>query len=195
MIRPLLKKNDRLAGWLIIVFSLVVFAGVTALGRMPKPERSFSFDIHLLPLANAILNTCVALLLIAALIAVKQRRYLLHRNLMLNAIIFSVFFFIIYITYHFLSGEARFGDINHDGIVDAAEKLAAGNSRIIYFVLLSSHILLAGLALPFILYTAYRGLSGEYTRHKKLARFTWPLWLYVALSGVAVYVMIAPYYQ
>ena len=62
--RPVLKKNDRLAGWLIIIFSIIVFAGVTALGRMPKPEREFSFDIHLLPMANAIINSCVALLLV-----------------------------------------------------------------------------------------------------------------------------------
>lgn len=193
--RPVLKKKDRLAGWLIIVFSIIVFAGVTALGRMPKPEREFSFDIHLLPMANAIINSCVALLLVAALFAVKARNYVRHRNLMVAAIIFSVFFFILYITYHFLSGEARFGDLNGDGIVDAAEIAAAGGMRTVYFILLSTHILLAGLALPFILYTAYRGLSGEYAKHKKLARFTWPLWFYVAVSGVAVYLMISPYYQ
>lgn len=194
MLRPLLKKNDRLAGWVIILFSIIVFAGVTALGRMPKPDRQFSFDIHLLPMANAIINSCVALLLLAALMAVRKRNFLLHRNLMLTAILFSVFFFVLYITYHFLSGEARYGDLNNDGVVDAAEKLAAGNGRTIYFVLLSTHILLAGLALPFILYTAYRGLSGEYQKHKKLARFTWPVWFYVAVSGVLVYLMISPYY-
>lgn len=195
MLRPLLKKNDRLAAWIIISFSILVFIGVTALGRMPKPERDFSFDIHLLPLANAITNSCVTLLLLAALIAVKQKKLLLHRNLMLTAIVFSVVFFVIYITYHFLSGEAKYGDLNGDGIVDAAELIAAGSSRNLYFVLLGTHILLAGLALPFILYTAYRGLSGDYQKHKKLARFTWPVWFYVALSGVLVYVMISPYYQ
>jgi len=195
MLRPLLKKNDRLAGWLIILFSILVFAGVTALGSMEKADRTFSFDIHLLPLANACINSCVTLLLIAAFICVRRKRYVAHRNLMLAAMFLSIFFLVLYITYHFLAGEARFGDLNHDGVVDAAEKITAGSRRLVYFILLSTHILLAGLALPFILFTAYRGLSGEYQRHKRLARITWPVWLYVAISGVLVYLMISPYYN
>ena len=93
-----------------------------------------------------------------------------------------------------LAGDTRFGDINHDGIVTEAEKSGAGSLRIIYYIILGTHIPLAGLILPFILFTAYRALIGEYPEHKKLARITWPVWFYVAITGVAVYLMISPYY-
>jgi putative membrane protein len=74
------------------------------------------------------------------------------------------------------------------------EKAGAGSIRIVYYIILASHIPLAGIILPFILFTAYRGLTGDYPRHKKLARITWPIWFYVAVTGVLVYWMISPYY-
>ncbi len=106
----------------------------------------------------------------------------------------SILFLVSYICHHLLAGETRFGDVNHDGIVSEIEKANAGSSRIIYYILLGTHIPLAGIILPFILFTAYRSLIGEYERHKKLARITWPLWLYVAVTGVVVYIMISGYY-
>jgi putative membrane protein len=106
----------------------------------------------------------------------------------------SVLFLASYIAHHLLAGETRFGDIDHNGIVTEQEKSLAGSARILYYVLLGTHIPLAGIILPFILFTAYRGLTGEYFKHKKLARITWPIWFYVAVTGVAVYWMISPYY-
>jgi putative membrane protein len=94
-----------------------------------------------------------------------------------------------------LAGEAKFGDVNHDGIVDDAEKLAVGSMRIVYLIILATHIILAAVILPFILFTAYRGLTGEFPAHKKIARITWPLWFYVAVTGPVVYFMISPYYN
>jgi putative membrane protein len=193
MLAPVLKKNDRKASVLIIAFSTIVFIIVVLLSRF-KLDMNPGFDVHLFARANAIINSIVTIFLIAALIAVKRKKYEAHKRLMLTAIILSVLFLVSYITHHLLAGETRFGDINHDGIVSEAEKATAGSARIIYYILLGTHIPLAGLILPFILFTAYRALIGEYERHKKLARFTWPVWLYVAITGVVVYLMISPYY-
>ncbi|MBK5272721.1 MAG: DUF420 domain-containing protein [Bacteroidia bacterium] len=99
-----------------------------------------------------------------------------------------------YFCHHLVIGERRFGDINHDGILSDDEKTAAGSKRIVHYILLGTHIPLAGIILPFILFTAYRAMIGEYGRHKKIVRITWPIWFYVAVTGVVVYWMISPYY-
>lgn len=193
MLNPVLKKNDRKASVLIIIFSIIVFAAVVLLSRV-KLELDLGFDIHLFALLNAWINSCVAILLILALIVVKKRKYETHKKLMLTAMVLSILFLLSYISHHLLAGDTRFGDINHDGVVTEAEKAGAGSLRIIYYIILGTHIPLAGLILPFILFTAYRALIGEYPEHKKLARITWPVWFYVAITGVAVYLMISPYY-
>ena len=144
---------------------------------------------------NAVINSVVAILLIAGLIVVKQKNYALHKKIMLSAIVLSVLFLVSYICHHLLAGDTRFGDINHDGILSDEEKSAAGSLRIIYYIILITHIPLAAIILPFILFTAYRALIGEYEKHKKLARITWPVWFYVAVTGVVVYLMISPYYS
>jgi putative membrane protein len=193
MLEAALHKNDRKAYWIIIVFSAVVFMAVLALGRF-KLNINAGFDIHIFAKINAVINSAVALLLIAALIAVKNQKYTLHKNIMLTAMVLSVLFLVSYIAHHLLAGEAKFGDINRDGLVSATEKLQVGNLRVLYLVLLATHIVLAAVILPFILFTAYRALVGEWPAHKKLARYTWPLWLYVAITGPVVYLLISPYY-
>lgn len=193
MLTPVLKKNDRNASILILTFSIIVFAAVVLLSRI-KLEVDLGFDVHLFALLNALINSCVAVLLVLALVAVKQRKYLIHKNLMLTAMTLSILFLVSYICHHLLAGDTRFGDINHDGIVTDAEKEGAGSLRIVYYIILGTHIPLAGIILPFILFTAYRALIGEYAAHKKLARITWPVWLYVAITGVVVYLLISPYY-
>jgi len=193
MLAPLWKKNDRKASILIIVFSVIVFSAVVALSKF-KLDVDLGFDVHNFALANAVINSIVAVLLIAALIAVRQKRYIAHRNMMMTAMVLSILFLISYISHHLFAGDTSFGDVDHNGLVSEAEKAAAGSIRYVYYILLLTHIPLAGLILPFILFTAYRGLIGEWPAHRKLARITWPLWLYVAITGVAVYVMISPYY-
>jgi putative membrane protein len=93
-----------------------------------------------------------------------------------------------------LAGDTRFGDVSHDGFLSDDEKAAVGSTRIIYYIILGTHIPLAGIILPFILFSAYRALIGEFDKHKKLVRITWPVWFYVAITGVVVYWMIKPYY-
>lgn len=194
MLAPALQKNDKRAGWLIWIFSVVVFLLVVALGRY-KLQVNLGFNVHIFAMINAVINSLVALLLIAALIAVKSGKLLLHKRLMLTALVLSVLFLLSYVTHRMLAGEARFGDANHDGLVSDAEKAAVGATRMIYFFILSTHVFLAAVILPFILFTAYRALIAEWPAHKKLARYTWPLWFYVALTGPIVYLMISPYYR
>lgn len=193
MLRPAWQKNDKKARILIFTFSIIVFAAVVALGRV-HIKADLGFDVHLFAQANALINSMVALSLLAALLAVKKGHYKLHRGIMLTAMVLSILFLVSYICHHLFAGETRFGDTNHDGLLSGEEKAAAGSSRMIYYILLGTHIPLAGIILPFILFTAYRALTGDYARHKKLARLTWPIWFYVAVTGVVVYWMIKPYY-
>jgi putative membrane protein len=188
------KKNDRKAAILIITFSVIVFAVVSALGRVTI-NINLGFDVHIFAKANAIINSIVAVLLLCGLITVKAKRYFLHKRIMLTSMFLSILFLISYICHHLFAGEARFGDINHDGILSSQEKVNAGSARFIYLFILGTHIPLAGLVLPLILFTAYRALIGEFDKHKRLVRFTWPIWFYVAVTGVIVYVMISPYYS
>jgi putative membrane protein len=194
LLQPAISKNDKQARLLILVFSFVVFSAVSFLTQV-KINVNLGFDVHVFAFANAIINSIIAVLLVAALLAVKNGFYLLHKRIMITALILSIIFLISYIAHHLLAGEAYFGDANHDGKLSAEEIAAVGNARIIYLILLAIHIFLAAIILPFILFTAYRGLISEFPKHVKLAHITWPLWFFVAVSGPVIYWMIHPYYR
>jgi len=194
MLAPVIKKNDKQANIIIGLFSVIVFVAVTFLSKFTI-NVELPFDKHIFALINALLNTTVAFLLVLALVAVKQKKYQLHKNLMTTALVLSLLFLVTYIAHHLLAGEARFGDANFDGIVSLEEKAVAGNMRSFYLIVLTTHIILAALILPFILFTTYRALTGEFEAHKKIAKRTWPLWFYVAVTGPLVYMMIKPYYN
>lgn len=193
MLPPLLSKNDRSAKWLIGIVSFVIFTVIVILSRV-KLDVDPGFNVHVFALFNACVNTLVSILLVAGIIAIKRKNYRLHRGIMLAAMVCSIAFLVSYIAHHLLSGDTKFGDINHDNIVDSAELLAVGSRRMIYFIILLTHILLAAVIMPFILFTTYRAMTAEWPRHRKLAKITWPIWLYVSLTGVVVYLMISPYY-
>jgi len=106
----------------------------------------------------------------------------------------SVLFLVSYILHHLFAGSTLFGDIDRNGIVSGEEKTEAGLLRYIYFFILGTHIVLAGISLPYILFTAYRALIGENATHRKLAKITWPIWFYVAVTGPIVYWLISQYY-
>lgn len=179
MLAPQWKKNDKKAKLLIYSFSIVAFLLITALGRT-KLNVDTGFDVHIFALVNAIINSAVAVLLIAALIAVKTKKYFLHKKLMMAALVLSIIFLLSYVAHHLLAGDTKFG--------------GEGAIRYFYFFILMTHIPLAAIALPFILFSAYRGLTGEYEQHKKIVKITWPLWLYVAITGPVIYYLISPYY-
>ena len=180
MIAPVLKKKDKQARLLILTVSFVVFAAVVFLSRFTL-QVDLGFDVHVFALANAVINSIVTILLIWAFVAVKGRNYELHKKLMLWAMGLSVLFLVSYIAHHLLAGETKFG--------------GAGAMKGIYYFILATHIPLAAIILPFILFTAYRGLTGEFANHRKLSKYTWPLWLYVSITGVLVYMFISPYYH
>jgi len=194
MLQASITKNDKKAYWLIGIFSVVVFLAVSVLTKI-KLNVDLGFDVHLFAAFNAFVNATIAVLLVAALVAVKNGKYLLHKQIMMAALVLSILFLVSYIAHHLLAGEAKFGDADHDGIVTDAEKAAVGGVRTIYFIILITHIILAAVILPFILFTAYRALTAEFPLHKKLAKITWPLWFYVAVTGPIVYWMIKPFYS
>ena len=182
MLTPVLKKNDKQAKALIWIVSFVVFAAVAFLTNFkPLQGLDLGFNVHILALFNAVINGTVSILLVWALIAVKNKQYALHKRLMMIAIVLSSLFLVSYIGHHLLSGETKYGGA-HNGLF------------FVYLFILITHIALATIILPFILFTAYRALTGEYDRHKKLSKYTWPLWLYVSITGVLVYLFISPYY-
>lgn len=179
MLEPSIKKNDSAAKWLIAIFSFVVFAVVVSLGKI-QLKVDLGFDVHIFATINAVINSLIAVLLVGALVAVKNNKFLLHKRMMMSALVLSILFLVSYIAHHLFSGETKFGG---EGIL-----------KTIYYIILITHIFLAAIILPFILFTAYRALIGEYEVHKKLAKITWPLWFYVAVTGPVVYLMISPYY-
>ena len=176
MLAPVFKKNDKTARILILSLSIVVFLAIAVLSRV-KIDIDPGFDIHVFALVNAIINSTVSI----TLVAVRRKQYIIHRNLMFVAILLSALFLVSYIAHHLLAGETKFGG---DGAI-----------RYVYYFVLLTHILLAAVILPFILFTAYRALTGDFEKHKKLSRYTFPLWLYVSVSGVLVYLLISPYYS
>jgi len=180
MLEPLLAKNDRKAGWLIGIFSVIIFAAIATLGAI-KTDFHPGFDVHIFAKFNAIVNTIVSVLLAAALVSVKLQKYVLHKRLMLTAMVLSILFLISYVLHHLLAGDTKFGGV--------------GAIRYFYFFILITHIFLAAIIMPFVLFTAYRALISEWPQHKKLARITWPIWFYVSLTGVLVYLFISPYYH
>jgi putative membrane protein len=179
MLPASIQKNDKLANVLIIVFSIVVFVAVVFLSRI-KVDLDLPFDVHIFAKVNAIINSAVSFLLLVGLLAVKRSRYALHKKVMMTAMVLSFLFLVSYICHHLLSDSTSFG--------------GEGAIKIVYYIILISHILLAAIILPFILFTSYRALVAEWPRHKKLARVTWPIWFYVSVTGVIVYLMISPYY-
>jgi putative membrane protein len=194
MLQPSLVKNDKKAKLLIYTVSFIVFAAVVFLSKY-KLNVDLGFDVHVFAKTNAIINSMVAVLLLAGLFTARQKKYELHKKIMLTAISLSVLFLLSYIAHHLLAGDTKYGDVNHDGIVSIDEKTLVGNLRMLYYFILVTHIPLAAIILPFILFTAYRALTGEYDKHKKLVRITWPVWFYVAVTGLVVYLMISPYYN
>ena len=173
-----IAKNDRLANGIIITLSVVVFALVTLMRRV-KIDLGFEFDTHIFPAISVTLNSAVAILLLLGLWFVKQKDFeisLKSRKIRL----FSILFLLTYVMYHFTTVETAYGGV--------------GLIKTIYYIILFTHIGLAGIILPFILFAVYRGLTGEYAQHKRLTRWVWPVWFYVSVTGVVVYFMISPFY-
>lgn len=160
----------------IILLSIVIPVAVAGLFRV----RIEGYDLSILPPIYASINGLTAILLIGAFIAIRNKNRLLHERLMKTCIALSASFLIMYVLYHITSDSTPFG--------------GEGTVRIIYYFILISHIILSIAVVPFVLFSFGRALTGNFTSHKKLARYAFPIWLYVAITGVVVYLMISPYY-
>lgn len=148
----------------------------------------------LLPHINGSINTITSLVLLFGFFMIKKQNRSLHKKAMSTAFFLGVLFLISYILYHSTTPSTVFGDINHDGLLDNEESLLIGSKRLVYLIILLSHILLAIIVVPFVLFAFYFALSEKFDKHKKIVKFTLPIWLYVSVSGVVVYLLIRPYY-
>jgi putative membrane protein len=177
------------------VIAYVVSAVVLLLvGLMRQVKINLGIDFSFLPPIHASLNALCAVILLFALYFIKNKQVDNHRKAIYGALACSALFLVSYVLYHFTTPEIKYGDFNHDGVVSPEEKTAAGATRTFYLVLLFTHITLAGVILPFILLTFNRAFTGQYARHRKIARWVFPLWLYVAVTGPICYLMLKPFY-
>jgi putative membrane protein len=188
--------TDKFIFRFVAAVSIFVFAVVLVLNRrlIPYPAIVPSFTQYL-PKLNAILNGTCSILLLISLYFIKNGNIAMHKRINILAFCLSSLFLVSYILFHYLAPETRFGDLDGDGKLSAEEIQAAGGIRYFYYSLLTSHIILAAGVLPLILLSFYRGLQMQVEKHKKLVRWAFPIWLYVTVTGVIVYLMISPYYH
>ncbi|RSK28416.1 DUF420 domain-containing protein [Bacillus sp. HMF5848] len=165
---------------IIVTLTIVINALVALLFFMPKIEIFTHFDITIFPLFNAVLNSFTFTFLVAALITIKQKNIKLHRRFIYAAFTTTGLFLLSYVTYHAMSESTPYG--------------GEGPLRYIYYFILISHILLSIAIVPLALTTFFRGIANKIDKHRKIARWTMPIWLYVSLTGVLVYILISPYY-
>lgn len=172
--------SDKSFFWLVFGISVAVLAVVVALRFLPDDLRPNLLFAKELPKVNAIINSLVSIFLVLGYYAIRYKKNKsTHQAFMLTAFVMSSIFLISYVTYHYSSGHVAYG--------------GEGFLKYLYFFILITHILLAAIILPLVLYTIYWTSINRYDKHKKLARITFPLWLYVSVTGVLVYLLISPY--
>jgi putative membrane protein len=162
---------------LIVGVSILIPVVVAVLFGVKIP----GYDLSFLPPIYATINGITAVLLVSAFIAIKRKNRIVHERLMKSCVVLSAAFLVLYVLYHMTSDSTPYGGV--------------GPARYVYFFILISHILLSVGVIPMVLFTYLRAWRGEFTRHRALAKYTFPLWLYVAVTGVIVYLMISPYYS
>lgn len=172
--------NDRLALRLIYGISAVLLVAVVVIYNLPKADHIPAF-VPYLPRLNAVINTACTLLLIASYIAIRTGRSALHKRLNITTFFLSTLFLLSYVTFHTFGVETRYP--------------AASPWRPLYLAILISHIILAAVVLPLVLLAMWRGLTGQWEKHRAVAKWAFPIWLYVTATGVIVYLMISPHYR
>lgn len=187
-------KQNKSATIIIGILGVLIPVVVAVLLFLPQTGKLGDFDVSFLPHLNGVLNTATALALLTGYYFVKNKNVTGHRTSMLAAFGLSSIFLVSYVLYHFQAPSTLFGDLNHDRLVSDAEKEAVGSIRYVYYFFLLTHIVLAAVIVPFVLGSIYLGVSNQVERHRKLSKFTFPMWLYVSVTGVLVYLMIKPYY-
>jgi putative membrane protein len=174
------SKSDRFYLITIGVLSVAIPIVVAVLLFLPQTGKLGDFDVSFLPHFNAVLNSATAICLFIGFFYIKMKNESAHRTMMMSAFALSSIFLVSYVLYHFQAAPTRFGG---EGFV-----------RVLYYFFLITHIILAAVVVPFVLLAFYFALSKQITKHKKVVKYTFPIWLYVAVTGVIVYLMISPYY-
>jgi len=172
--------SNRAASILIITVSVLILGVVALLFYRSMPAGEVDFDLTIFPKFHAVLNSLATLVLLAGFYFIKNGKVKPHKRCMGTGFFLSAVFFTSYVTYHSLSEPTSYGG---EGVL-----------KFIYYGVLTSHILLAVVIVPLVLFTLYFALTNQFHRHKRLARWTLPIWLYVTITGVLVYVLISPYY-
>ena len=170
-----MKNKEKLYNRLIYIITGIVFL---LLGAMRRFHINTDIDFSFLPAFYSVINAMVSVILIYAVITIKKGNRKAHQKAMVTALTLSLIFLLSYVVYHFTTPETKY--------------CGEGVKRIVYFILLISHIALAGLTFPFILFTFVKGYLGSYQKHKKMAKWVFPLWLYVAVTGPIIYLMLRP---
>jgi len=165
---------------LVMTLTVVIVALIAILFFLPAYDGEIGFDVHILPMLNAIFNSFTFIALVVALVAIKKKNISMHKTFVGVAFVSTTLFLVSYVTYHYLTESTSYGG---EGIL-----------RGIYFFILITHIVLAAVVVPFALFSVIRGLTNQIEKHRKVSRWTMPIWLYVSLTGVIVYLMISPYY-
>ena len=179
----------------IIIVSILIPVVVAILFSVKLKDFGIEVEpLSFLPPIYASINGLTALLLIMGVMAIKNGNQKVHERFMTTAIACSVVFLVMYVAYHMTTDSTVYGDIDGNKILDATEKTNAGPMRSVYLFILLTHIALSVVIIPLVLITYVRALAARFDRHKKIAKITFPLWLYVAVTGVVIYLMISPYY-
>jgi putative membrane protein len=179
MSAPLIARNDSFYKRLIYIVSVAVFLAVVVLNRLPK-QAGIPDWVKVLPTLNALLNGTTSVLLILSLYFIRKKNIDMHRRINLLACVLSTVFLLSYVAFHAFYGDTTFPK-DHPW-------------KYFYYFILASHIILAAIVLPLVLLSLYRGLTNQVVSHKKITRWSYPIWLYVTVTGVIVYLMISPYY-
>lgn len=189
------SSKDRTFMNIIGVLSVAIPIVVAFLIFIPQTGKLGDFDVTFLPHLNAVLNSATAICLAVGYYFTKTGKYNAHRTMMLSAFALSSLFLVCYVLYHFQAPSTKYGDMDGDGLLSAFELETVGGMRFFYLGLLLIHILAAAIIVPLVLRSIYFGLTKQNARHKKISAFTFPIWMFVAVSGVIVYLLISPFYQ
>jgi putative membrane protein len=176
---PMVPNEEKVQNW-IVVISIAIPLAVAILLFMPSKISSLGDWVYFLPHLNAVINTAASLALILALVFVKKNKYQLHGATMTVAFVLGAIFLVSYVIYHGAAESTSFG--------------GEGFIRVVYYFLLITHILFAAVALFPILFAYYYGYTKQLEKHRKIVKIAYPIWLYVSVTGVIVYLMISPYY-
>jgi putative membrane protein len=170
-------SDEKIYNKLIVILSIAIPIVVAALFGIKIPNVE---PLTFLPPIYASINALTAIVLVIAFWAITNKKIKLHQRLMQFAILLSVVFLIMYVAYHMTSDSTKYG--------------GEGAMKYVYYVILITHIIMSIVVIPFVLITYVRAITNNFEKHKKIARITFPLWLFVAVSGVVVFIMISPYY-